>query len=865
MKRLVRLLAALVRRSPWGVLVGAVAVTIILGFFLPQAEQASGNEGFSPDSPEFLALDVISENFSDNSEEPVQIVMTAKNGDLLTADGLRDYVAVQQAIRSSEAAALLKGRPGGDIVGYLDPVVQGVQAQAEELGVPVEMVLANVTDADVKEGFLQAIEQMPPESSDLFRGLLGESSDLAVPGAGTALLVVFLNVSDLDDPDLSILQGIELDMADAVASLDTKAVDGVAFSFALLFANQDEFAEEIGRLFGTAFLIIVLILLFVYWIHPKGHMSRRHSIRRSLADMGLTMLVIMLSIVWMNGIGVILGPKYLGWIGDFNEILQIIPILLIGLGVDYAIHMTSRYREEIGAGVSVKDSATKATTTVGIALVLATATTSVGFLTNVTNPVTALRDFGILAAVGITSAFVLMLTVVPSARVLLDRRAESSGRMALEAFGHQSERLLPKLMGSTAVLAEKFAAATLVGALILGGAGLYGLTQLSTTFSFTDFLPEGSELLTTFDTITEEFGGGFGEETELIIEGDVASPEVHNAVVAAWQNMADTPNVIQFGPRAAAESPVSVIVQLVVAPDQGGNPETFDPEFAQFAFSSGLQEDFTVASGTDVVALYDRATAANPDAMRRTIAKSGDTYRFLDVGVSTQAGEMGARRLSNDLKEDLAPVLATGVTAVPTNQNIISDGVIQALQDSQVTSLSLTLLAAMVLLVITFWVESRRPFLGVITILPVVLIVLWVFGVMSARGISFNPVTAMIANLAIGIGVPYSIHITHRYQEDRLRFDDPNAAIRSTTTHTGGALAGSAFTTAAGFGILMTSTLTPFQQLGEVTFWAIIFSLAASVLVLPSMLVLWDRWHRRRGHEVIDADAVAAMRLEVEV
>jgi predicted RND superfamily exporter protein len=694
---------------------------------------------------------------------------------------------------------------------------------------------------------------MPPEFTDLFTGLLGQSSDLSVPQADTALMVVFLNVADLDDPDLVILQGMEVNMAEAVAAVDTKAADGIAFSFALLFANQDEFSQEIGRLFGTAFLIIVLILLFVYWIHPKGHMTRRHSIRRSLADMGLTMLVIMLSIVWMNGIGVILGPKYLGIIGDFNEILQIIPILLIGLGVDYAIHMTSRYREEIGAGMSVKDSATKATTTVGIALVLATATTSVGFLTNVTNPVTALRDFGILAAVGITSAFVLMLTVVPSARVLLDGRAEAADRMAREAFGHQSERLLPKLMGSTAVLAEKYAAATLVAALILGGAGFYGLTQLSTTFSFTDFLPEGSELLETFDTITEEFGGGFGEETEIVIEGDVATSEVHNAIAAAWENMSDTPNVIQFGPRAAAESPVSVIGLLVVPPDQGGNPETFNAEFAGFAFGAGLQEDLTVAAGTDVVALYDRATEVSPDTMRRTVAKVDGTYLYVDVGVSTQAGEMGARQLSDDLKEDLAPVLATGVTAVPTNQNIVSDGVIQALQNSQVTSLSLTLLAAMLLLVITFWVESRRPFLGVITILPVVLIVLWVFGVMSARGISFNPVTAMIANLAIGIGVPYTIHITHRYQEDRLRFDDPNAAIRSTTTHTGGALAGSAFTTAAGFGILMTSTLTPFQQLGEVTFWAIVFSLAASVLVLPSMLVLWDRWHRRRGDEIVDA------------
>lgn len=853
MKTLVRILSGLVARSPWGIIAATLVVTLVFGVFQSQQETASGNEGFSPDSPEFLAQDVIADYFQDNSEEPVQIVVTARDGgDLLTAGGLQDYLAIQQAIAASEANQLLRNRPGGDIVGYFDPLLQGLQMRAEETGVPFDTLVANITDAEVKDGLLQSIEQTPAEIRGLVEGLYGATSDLAVPTAQTGLMVVFLNVADLDDPDLTLLQGIEVDMADSISTIDTQVASPAAFSFALLFADQSEFASEIGRLFGTAFLIIVLILMFVFWVHPRGKLTRRRALRRAAADMGLTMLVIVVSIVWMNGIGVILGPKYLDIIGNFNEILQILPILLIGLGVDYAIHMTSRYREELGAGASIRDSATQATKTVGIALVLATATTSVGFLTNVVNPVTALRDFGILAAAGITSAFLLMLTVVPAIRTLLDRRAEAAGHLEREAFGRQGERILPKLMGATSVLAEKYAVTTLIAAFILGVAGFIGLTQLSTTFSFTDFVPEGNELLGTFDTITEEFSGGFGEETEVIIEGDVATPAVHNALVAAWANMADTANVIQFGPRAAAESPVSVIGGLVLAPDQGGNPETYNADFAAAALAAGLEPDLTVAPDTDVAALYDEAAAVAPDAMARTIAKIDGAYRFLDIGVSTQAGEAGAGALSEDLKEDFIPVLDTGVTAVPTNQNIISAGVVSALQDSQASSLAITILAAMALLVITFYIEVRRPLLGVITILPVVLIVLWVFGVMSARGISFNPVTAMIANLAIGIGVPYTIHITHRYEEDRQRYDNPEEAIRSTTTHTGGALAGSAFTTAAGFGILMTSTLKPFKQLGEVTFWAIVFALVASVLVLPSMLVLWDRWHRNRGEDIVD-------------
>jgi predicted RND superfamily exporter protein len=76
-------------------------------------------------------------------------------------------------------------------------------------------------------------------------------------------------------------------------------------------------------------------------------------------------------------------------------------------------------------------------------------------------------------------------------------------------------------------------------------------------------------------------------------------------------------------------------------------------------------------------------------------------------------------------------------------------------------------------------------------------------------------------------------------------------------THTGGALAGSAFTTVAGFGILITSSLKPFQQFGTVVVFAIGFAMLGAVLVLPSLLVLWDRWHRRHDGEAVAGEVAS--------
>jgi hypothetical protein len=263
-----------------------------------------------------------------------------------------------------------------------------------------------------------------------------------------------------------------------------------------------------------------------------------------------------------------------------------------------------------------------------------------------------------------------------------------------------------------------------------------------------------------------------------------------------------------------------------------------------------------VAPGADVAALYDALFAAAPEDARRLIHQANGGYDAMLVSITTQAGEPAAGALASDVRGAFTPVSDLELRAVPTSDFIISDVVISSMSASQLSSLVIAVIAAALLLVITFWVESRRPFLGIITIAPVALVMLWAFGLFPVFGLAFGPVTATVSALAIGIGVPYMIHITHRYQEDRIRCDSPEEAIRSTAANTGGALAGSAFTTIAGFGILMTASLIPFRQLGLVTAYTILLALVGAVLVLPSMLVLWDRWHRRRGEAAVDANAV---------
>lgn len=856
MKTVIGGLARLVVRRPLAVLVTMIVITGFLGFMSGQIVVTDGNDGFAPDAEALIAAEEITELFGDESSSSVfQVLITAEDGDVVDLDGLATVDTIAGIIEGSDLAPLLIARPGEPaVVSFVFPIRQAIETGEIE---------APTTDAELKSVYAAALENLPPEVSGVALQLMSSDRVVESPSASRGLLLVFLNAPRFDDetstPDFDPAReyedflDVQVDVADAIRAAALPAgYSAEPFSFELIFASGDEFEAEVGRLFGMAAGIIMLILLLVYWVRPRSDESRLAGIRRTAADMALTMAAIFMAVTWMNGIGVLFGPKYLGWIDDFGPMNQIVPILLIGLGVDYAIHLTTRYREEVGNGAVVDAGMERAIHTVGVALVLATVTTAVGFLTNLVSPIPALRDFGILAAVGIVASFLIMMSFVAAFRILLDRRAERGDRLPRQGMGATRERFLPKLIGRTSVLAEKAAVPTVIVALLLGAAGMFGVTKLRSEFSITDFVPRPNPLLETFDTLITDFAGGFGETTDVLVaDGDIATPEVHNAMAASIANLSGVPNVVLYGGFPAAESVISLIASHVDPALPG-----YDETLAAAAADAGFGPDGTVAPGADVGALYDALFVASPGEASRLIHASNGGYDAALISITTQAGERGASTLDGDVRTAFEPVSDLGVRAVPTSDYIITSVVISAMSDSQLSSLVIAVVAAALLLVINFWVESRRPFLGIITIAPVALVMLWAFGLFPVFGLAFGPVTATVSALAIGIGVPYMIHITHRYQEDRVRCSSPEEAIRSTTTNTGGALAGSALTTVAGFGILMTASLVPFQQLGLVTAYTILLALVGAILVLPSMLVLWDRWHRRRGEAAVEPSAV---------
>ena len=857
MKTLTNFFSSAATKKPVVTIIVVFLLTGFFGFMASQAEELNTSFGGELDTPEIQAQAKLGEYFQTAGSQSVfQIIMSGE--DVLTVDGYVAWQEINKAVLQSEIYPYLVKDQGGAVQGFFAPIDFAKAFNPA-------LVVSSLSDEKFKQLYRDSSSQMPPEflafASALLSNTYNEDETSATAGLAIVTIDSALIATEFGGQSEAFIEQprMEIALSDALAEIEVGSVKVSGFSFGLLLGDEgDDFLAEIGQLFGQAFLIILFVLAYIFFIKPRKGFGLVKSSRRTLSDLLLSLGAILLSIGWMQGAGTILGPGYLNIIGAPNQVSQIAPIILIGLGVDYAIHFTSRYREEVGSGNSINGSTTSTLTSVGIALTLATLATIVGFLTNIVSPLPELKDFGILVSAGIFFAFFLVMTFVPAVRTLLDRRAEKESKINTEAFSSSGESVLNKISASSSIIPKKLKVVALALLFAISGYGYFSFTNLETIFEFTDFLPEDDPVVQTLDLLTEEFGGGFGETTSVLLEGDnLATPEIHNAIIESLSNLSDTENVVSFAGNVAAESLVGTLGQSLApqGPGVGSAPAMPDMEFIGALASYGVDimsgsqglDLLKVKPESDVEALYKYLVSLDSESYLASVYFNEDnTVTAQQVRITTSAGSLGAAQLRDDIYEAFEPVSSLGVEVAATNDSIVTQSVSDLISESQFQSLIFAILASMVFLILYYLIDIRKPFLGVITILPVVAIVMGTYLGMYFLNIPLNPVTSTLSGLAIGIGVPFVIHVTNRFRELLSTSDNPVEAVRTTLKTTGGSLFGSAFTTMAGFGILMTSSLKPFQQMGQVVVVALGFALVASILILPTLLVFWANYHNRK-------------------
>jgi len=699
-------------------------------------------------------------------------------------------------------------------------------------GSEIEDVLGTVLDEGDSPAAGRALQLMPQDfepgstsaNARMLIGVLETDSSAAAQNAQTV------------GGDVTAVQ---LEMQDVAQSTSTESELGeeyIVFGFGVISQEIDQsLSDSVTIVAPMAFLFVILTLLIAY---------------RDLLDIVLGLFGIVAVLLWTFG--------FMGLTGvAFNQIMIAVPVLLIGLSIDYAIHIFMRHREQRTSEDTVDDvrgSMGVALGGVGLALTWVTATTVIGFLSNLTSPLPPIQDFGVVSSVGIVAALAVFGALIPALKIELDGFLEN--RVGLDrrkrAFGTGGGRF-SQVLSVGAVAARKAPAVVIAVALVVSIAGGVAATQVSTEFSQESFIAE--EPADWLYELPEPFKPGeYSAKANLDYVNDNFQREDSQAQVLIRANgsrsldraavlgrLNDTEDGLASMDTAfqgssgevALQSPLSVMRQTAAA------NESFNETFrAADTDDDGVPDE-------NVSGVFAELYRVNPDEASQYVnrVETDDGYRYdaMRVVVPIQGGA-DTGDVTTQLRDAATTMNGDGARAVATGSPIVNEIVQRELLDTVIQSLLITLVAVFAFLMIAYRIQEGSATLGAFTLLPVALSVSWILGTMYAIDMPFNVLTGMITSLTVGLGVAYSIHVSERFNLELERTGNVWAAMDRTITGTGGALLGSAATTVGGFGTLAFAIFPALQQFGVITAMTIVYAFLASVLVLPSLLVVWVKY-----------------------
>lgn len=714
--------------------------------------------------------------------------------------------------------------------------------------------LESVNDSAYDEALERALEDDDGPFAGLALEFLPVDYDPGSEGVETRLVVVTQELDpDGDETGLDALEERHVEGQGAIGDLaDNHALESsheyAVFGFGLFTDEIDRSLTDSLVIVGPLAVVFVVLALSVAYRDPL--------------DVALGVVGILVVLLWTFGIA--------GWAGiAINQALVAVPVLLIGLSIDYAVHVIMRYREHRGQdrpttdGRGVRRPMAVALAGVGIALAWVTVTTAIGFLSNLVAPVAPIREFGLVSAVGIVAALVVFGAAVPAANVHLDAWLERRDvERRRRAFGTGPR--LGAVLSIGAHVAHRAPVAVLVCGLVVTAGGAYGAATVDTSLDERDFLVE--EPPDWASHLPDRIAPGeyranqdlayledrFQHETpraQVYVEGDVTDPETIRRLATAQNETAEM--------ETAAPDPaggVAVESPLTVMEDVADDDETFDASFQVADRSDDGVPD------RNVEILYDRLFDIDPDAAGAVVHRTEDgEYESVRLLVDVRGDADGdhvtaeTRALADAIDPDdpRAENDGTGtagdelnVTATATGEPVVAHVLERDVLAAMAQSLAITLVAIAAILSVSYWLSGAGAAFGVVTVLPVAVTVPWILGTMALVDVPLNALTATITSLTVGLGVAYCIHVSSRYRLELERGSGVRDALTTTVRATGGALLASAATTIGGVATLLVAFVPVLRQFGVVTGLMIAYAFLASVVLLPALLVLWTRLFR---------------------
>lgn len=474
-------------------------------------------------------------------------------------------------------------------------------------------------------------------------------------------------------------------------------------------------------------------------------------------------------------------------LGAFMVILDIpvtltlaaVGVLMIGLGADYAIHVTVGFERVIDEGKNTEQAIVETVNDLGIPITASFLTTLSGFMALTLGVSPSSISQGIVLSIGILLIYIFSLITLPILLSYIPKDFKSN----TNPFFLKIRDRLAQIAVFQSKHPWKVISVVIALTFILG----FGLTYTSFSTSNSNWIPEDDPVSRAFGQYNNQF------ETTDSVTLLVFSQNEDLRTVDTVREMQEIQSKLEGIPSVSnVNSPFKDIPlskpRIHEEIEERQNQFNKDYTFTRLTVESPtFQAD---ESGSSIILSELRNVLQNREPYNTDISLYGDVVRFEELGQS--------------LQQD------TGVT----------------------TGIGLALIFAVSSII------YGSAVIGITALFPILLAVIWAVGLMGYFGVPFTSLSTGLISLVLGIGVDFSIHIVDSIKRIARRTGDVTTAIRESLLGSGNAILLTSLTTFLGFLALSFSSLLGTQRFGWSLALSIVGVFSVCILLVPAIMSL---------------------------
>ncbi|MEE9390708.1 MAG: MMPL family transporter [Candidatus Aminicenantaceae bacterium] len=590
---------------------------------------------------------------------------------------------------------------------------------------------------------------------------------------------------------------------------------------------------------------------------------------------------LIVGIVWAVGAAMLL-------VGSLNIMTYMMTVILVGLGIDFSIHMISGFTEGRSLGKPIDEAMEETFLKSGKGILTGGLTTSIAFLSLSISSSRGMKELGIVTGVGLIAILIATFIFLPSLLVLRERRFEKKRERGKLRKEFVLKDISFKSLGRVGKLLSRRYIATLIVSVLVTAFLVFSSTRVSFDQNYMNLEPKGLPSITLQDTVLDKFDLSMDYaliltqsvgESRAIAEkakdlGIVAMAEDISVYFPSKEQQVQRTSFINEIRGAMHASPLSEsfkaedfeiflkelhrlemnimeiqdmaylggqdrvdnkCVQIVGKPDDPESKNLIqefigmlekDKERAMVGLEK-YQEDFSPYFQKSVIKMSS-VEPIHLEYLPQTILDrytNKDRTQFL-ITIFPSGNIWQDAEFLKRFVNNLERV-SENVTGMPS----VFRALIEIIGRDGRNAILLTLVVVFFVL----WLDYRKPGHALMAMIPLTIGVFWMVGFMGLTGIKLTVMSVMGLPMIIGIGVDDGVHMVHRWRIEG------KGRIVQVFASTGKAILLTSATTMLAFGSLVFSIWPGFASLGVAMFIGVGTCFLSTVIILSGIIGLLER------------------------